>query len=102
MKNFLKKPIQTLVEYDFLWKSNVACHESSLSVSYFACVCFYIENLWDFRPWSNFFYGTTRTTSNKKKQQEQVDKILDKISKAGYDSLTKAEKDFLFQQSKKN
>lgn len=39
---------------------------------------------------------------DKTKQQEQIDKILDKISKAGYDSLTKAEKDFLFQQSKKN
>ncbi|MGC6525836.1 MAG: rhomboid family intramembrane serine protease [Flavobacteriaceae bacterium] len=39
---------------------------------------------------------------DKTKQQDQIDKILDKISKAGYDSLTKAEKDFLFQQSKKN
>ena len=28
------------------------------------------------------------------------DKILDKISKSGYDSLTKEEKDFLFNQSK--
>ncbi|MEN8957877.1 MAG: DUF6576 domain-containing protein, partial [Flavobacteriales bacterium] len=31
----------------------------------------------------------------------QVDAILDKISKAGYDSLSKKEKDFLFKQSKK-
>lgn len=31
--------------------------------------------------------------------QKKVDAILDKISKSGYDSLTKAEKDFLFKAS---
>ena len=36
----------------------------------------------------------------KKKQQEEIDKILDKISKSGYDSLTKKEKQILFDQSK--
>jgi hypothetical protein len=36
----------------------------------------------------------------KKRRQEKTDAILDKISKSGYESLTKAEKDFLFQQSK--
>ena len=35
----------------------------------------------------------------KKQRQEKIDVILDKISKSGYESLTKAEKDFLFQQS---
>jgi len=35
-----------------------------------------------------------------KNRQEQVDRILDKISKSGYESLTKKEKDFLFNQSK--
>lgn len=35
----------------------------------------------------------------KKKRQEQIDTILDKIAKSGYDSLTKAEKEFLFNQS---
>jgi membrane associated rhomboid family serine protease len=38
----------------------------------------------------------------KKQNQEQVDAILDKISKSGYDSLSKSEKDFLFHQSTKN
>jgi len=38
---------------------------------------------------------------NKKTQQEQTDKILDKIAKSGYESLNKSEKEFLFQQSKK-
>ncbi|MFZ9587458.1 MAG: rhomboid family intramembrane serine protease [Crocinitomicaceae bacterium] len=36
----------------------------------------------------------------KRQKQERMDQILDKISKSGYDSLTKAEKDFLFNQSK--
>lgn len=38
--------------------------------------------------------------ADKKRRQEQVDKILDKISKSGYESLSKKEKDFLFKQSK--
>lgn len=37
---------------------------------------------------------------NAKRRQERVDKILDKISKSGYESLTKEEKNFLFNQSK--
>ncbi|MNJ92092.1 Rhomboid family protein [compost metagenome] len=36
-----------------------------------------------------------------KAKQARIDKILDKISKSGYESLTKAEKDFLFSQSNK-
>jgi len=39
---------------------------------------------------------------NKKKSQERTDEILDKISKSGYDSLSKKDKDFLFNQSSKN
>ncbi len=37
----------------------------------------------------------------KKMSQEQIDAILDKISRSGYDSLTKLEKEFLFKQSSK-
>lgn len=36
-----------------------------------------------------------------KERQDTIDKILDKISKSGYESLSKAEKEFLFNQSKK-
>lgn len=36
----------------------------------------------------------------KKSMQEKIDQILDKISKSGYESLTRQEKDFLFNQSK--
>lgn len=38
---------------------------------------------------------------NKKISQEQIDSILDKISKSGYESLTKTEKDILFKASNK-
>ena len=37
---------------------------------------------------------------NAKERQKETDRILDKISKSGYDSLNKREKDFLFNQSK--
>lgn len=33
-----------------------------------------------------------------KKRQARIDAILDKISKSGYESLTKEEKDLLFRQ----
>ncbi len=39
--------------------------------------------------------------ASKKNDQEEVNRILDKISKSGYESLTKKEKDFLFNQSQK-
>ena len=38
--------------------------------------------------------------SNKDFAQKQIDDILDKISKSGYDSLTKEEKEFLFKAGK--
>jgi membrane associated rhomboid family serine protease len=45
----------------------------------------------------------TNTTSKiviKDKTQQQIDEILDKISQSGYDSLTKEEREFLFQAGK--
>lgn len=40
---------------------------------------------------------------NKRKvlKQKKIDSILDKISRSGYDSLTKEEKELLFSNSKK-
>ena len=35
-------------------------------------------------------------------QQEEINNILDKISKGGYDSLSKKEKEILFKMSDKN
>jgi len=46
--------------------------------------------------------GTARRKSKEEvSQQKKIDEILDKISQSGYDSLTKAEKEFLFNASKK-
>lgn len=38
----------------------------------------------------------------KAQKQEEINRILDKISKSGYDSLTKEEKEILFKMSNKN
>ena len=38
----------------------------------------------------------------KKRNQEIIDAILDKISKSGYESLSKQEKELLFKSSNKN
>ena len=50
--------------------------------------------------------GTTSSytyrSRNKREEQERIDAILDKISKSGYDSLTKQEKDYLFNAGKDN
>ncbi|MGP8213979.1 MAG: rhomboid family intramembrane serine protease [Bacteroidia bacterium] len=43
----------------------------------------------------------SKITSSRDKQR-RIDEILDKISRAGYDSLSKEEKDFLFKSSKEN
>ena len=43
----------------------------------------------------------SKTSSRQKsshRKQSRVDKILDKISKSGYDSLNEEEKEFLFKQ----
>lgn len=44
--------------------------------------------------------GYTKADFNEFNNQKKVDVILDKISKSGYDSLTAAEKDFLFRAGK--
>jgi membrane associated rhomboid family serine protease len=48
------------------------------------------------RPVSDEEFNTRR-----KENQKRVDLILDKISRGGYDSLTKEEKEFLFRNSQK-
>jgi membrane associated rhomboid family serine protease len=40
------------------------------------------------------------TKNTKSDTQQRIDEILDKISKSGYDTLTKEEKEFLFKQRK--
>lgn len=54
------------------------------------------------KPLKTVYKSTVKRTrtSPKSKNQQQVDSILEKISKSGYDSLTKTEKEFLFKQGK--
>ena len=44
----------------------------------------------------------TKVSYNKESHQRKIDAILDKISKSGYESLSKAEKDFLFKAGKED
>lgn len=44
--------------------------------------------------------GTSSADYDKAARQRKIDGILDKISKSGYDSLSQAEKDFLFKAGK--
>jgi membrane associated rhomboid family serine protease len=76
----LTKPVVTFLD----WITSLFTGASKIKVSYR-------------RPASDEDYN-----SSQKAKQERVDAILDKISKAGYESLTKEEKDFLFKASGKN
>ena len=68
------------------------------------------ERLWKWFAalWTNTPKMRTVPTTNQRRQrrssvsdQEKIDRILDKVSASGYDSLSKAEKDFLFKAGKK-
>ncbi len=65
----------------------------------------WLGNLWvpkKDKPLKTVYKNKTRNkTKNPKKQQIKIDRILDKISKSGYETLTKEEKDFLFKIGKK-
>ena len=50
---------------------------------------------------SNWQTSQPQTTKHDSDHQKKIDIILDKISQSGYDSLTKAEKEYLFNASKK-
>lgn len=61
----------------------------------------WLRNLFSKKSKVKIHYRTTymKTESNNKPSQEEVDLILDKISKSGYDSLSKKEKEQLFKAS---
>ena len=67
----------------------------------------WIIGLFKVTPKSKMKVAYKRTVSdeeynyNKKIEQKKIDAILDKISKSGYESLTKAEKEILFKASGK-
>ncbi len=54
------------------------------------------------RRWTDEPEEPKESPKPKRKNQEEIDAILDKIRKSGYDSLTKEEKKKLFDQSQEN
>lgn len=57
------------------------------------------HNSWSARPNSGTKESDWEYNARKKAKQEETDRILDKIRKSGYDSLTKEEKKKLFENS---
>jgi hypothetical protein len=74
-------------------------------VSFIDKISISIQNL--FKPKNNLkvtFKQTPRDDYEynrlKKAEQEEINRILEKIAKSGYDSLSKGEKELLFRQGK--
>jgi membrane associated rhomboid family serine protease len=68
-----------------------------------------VKSLFSFKPKSKLKVKYRKSAeskdefnSRKQEKQERLDAILDKISRSGYDSLSKEEKDELFRASKQN
>jgi len=67
----------------------------------------FLFNLFNFKknnqPLKTVYKSNKRTSNTEvsKTKQRKIDDILDKISKSGYESLSKEEKDFLFRSGKK-
>ena len=52
-------------------------------------------------PFKKVYRNKTKiATYSKDENQKKIDDILDKISKSGYDNLSKQEKEYLFKQGK--
>lgn len=56
------------------------------------------QNVYTHHKTTNTKYNPYQTTSEKEATQQQIDQILDKIKKSGYESLSTSEKEFLFKQ----
>jgi len=67
---------------------------------------YYYISLYGFEDYKKYFSKTKKSTKKHNSsadfsKQKKIDLILDKISKSGYDNLTKSEKEFLFKAGKK-
>ena len=69
----------------------------------FECLWKWLVTLFTAQPNMKTVHRTPRRNSKRSVQsdQEKIDRILDKISTSGYDSLTKEEKELLFNAGKK-
>ena len=67
------------------------------------------KKTWERKPKMKVHYGNSATgrekdydyNAHKKAQSDEVDRILEKLKKSGYDSLTTEEKKSLFDASKR-
>jgi membrane associated rhomboid family serine protease len=67
---------------------------------------YYYISLYGLGDYKKYFSRTKKSTKKHNSsadfsKQKKIDLILDKISKSGYDNLTKSEKEFLFKAGKK-
>jgi hypothetical protein len=75
--------------------------------SFFNPIGKFIKNLFKPKPKLRVEYKKGRPltddeyTKERAEKQKKIDMILDKISKSGYESLTREEKDFLFSSTNK-
>ena len=69
-------------------------------ISYFSGVSMPLKTVHRTKSKSTSFAGKKKEDFDRYTHQKQIDLILDKISKSGYESLTQAEKDFLFRAGK--
>ena len=75
-------------------------HSNTNIVNYFSSLSF--KKSKKTNPSTSRFKTDEEYNADKKMNQERIDAILDKISKSGYESLTREEKDFLFKQGGTN
>jgi len=112
-----------LIDFLSIAGNNSGGHIAHLGGAFFGFI--YVFSLKKISGYNNFFssikfskifkrkpkmktvYNNAKTMTDseynfeKAKQQKNIDKILDKISKSGYESLTKTEKEILFNSSNK-
>lgn len=97
-----------LIDFISISNSNAGGHIAHLGGALLGFM--YIKQLQNGNDWSKIFMRKQKlkvvqkrrptVTKNKLPDQELIDTILDKISRSGYDSLTKDEKEQLFNASK--
>ncbi|MDB5121578.1 MAG: Peptidase rhomboid domain [Sphingobacteriales bacterium] len=97
-----------LISFLFIISDNSGGYIAHLGGAFLGYI--YIKALQNGNDWSKMFHKRSKlkvvksnrntTASNKLPDQEVIDKILDKISVSGYDSLSRSEKEQLFNASK--
>lgn len=118
-------PLRIYMLAIFFFLKDLSAVGTTDSIAHFAHIGGALFGIWSIqqfwhvrlsRPWLGFQFSSKQPRmkvqkggrpltdeqfrAKKQEKQARLDTILDKISKKGYDALSKDEKDFLFQQSK--